>query len=277
MKKICLAFMLVGLASALCACHDDNNNYCDAGYVDGCQEGMYVHCVFEEDGDRGTVNADVSFMISGVEYICNDKDQLVAKDYECRNGVLYKNDAAVENNAFCNSDDVMTTCDGSNLVRGYGICANDQLVVCSDGKAKVDACGTGLKCVDYERNDNVYAGCFNASDVGGGCGEGVTTYGVCDSDGALTFCTRKDASKGQQIRLDCPSRGQGCMLINQDFGYDCSATCSDEGGVYNEHGVCEGNTLVYCKKSNGAFAVTEWKCSEENLSCAFDNYQYSCI
>ena len=280
MRKISLTFTLMGLAAIFCSCGDDGNkSYCDSGFTDGCENGKYVYCEFEGSSKDGKIVTKATVEFNNVEYVCNDDDELVPKDYVCKNGVLQHNGEHVDNNAFCDNSGILSFCIGDELAHGYQACINDKVVVCVDGVAKATACKTGLECVDYERGNNLYASCVKSENVKTGCEDGVTTYGACDEDSNLTFCTRKNASQGKTVKLDCPSRGQTCMLIDEkEFGYDCSETCMEGDKLYNEHGICEGNTLIYCgrEKDGDAMKVYEWRCSDNNLTCGFDKYQYSC-
>ncbi|MBQ9396238.1 MAG: hypothetical protein IJU23_12105 [Proteobacteria bacterium] len=280
MRKISLALTLIGLATVFCACGDDGNkSYCDSGFTDGCENGKYVYCEFEGSSSNGKIVTKATVEFNNVEYVCNENNELVPKDYVCENGILLHDGKQVENNAICDDNETLSFCNGNDLVQGYQACINDKVVACVKGAAKATTCKEGLTCVDYERGDHLYASCVKTDDIKTGCDDGVTTYGSCDSDSKLTFCTRKNTSEGKTVTLDCPSRGQSCMLIEEkEFGYDCSETCMDGDKLYNEHGTCEGNTLVYCGRENAgdAIKVYEWVCGDNELTCGFDENQYSC-
>lgn len=285
MKKISLILSVIGLAACLSACHHDSDSYCDAGFADGCQDGEYVYCHYEKKDSRGVVKAEATIEFNNIVYICDGRDVLVPRDYSCTGGVLNKNGSPVADNVFCMNDAKLISCEGDDVVTGYQVCNENARVFCeadANGAYHVqkDSCGVKV-CENYERENNIYALCLNAGDVESGCGNDVTAYGKCDSDSVLTFCTRKDASKGKTIKLNCPARDQDCMLINDEYGYDCTNTCSDTGGLYTVNGTCENGKLVYCdKKDDGSYVVTEWDCPNDEhgpLTCGFADYQYNCI
>lgn len=287
MKKISLFLSLFGLAVGLCACGSDHKNdgYCDAGFADGCRDGEYVYCHFEKKGSHGNIKAEATFEFNNITYVCNDEDVLVPRDYSCTGGVLNKDGKAVDNNVICLSDSSLISCEGEEVVYGYKICGGNSIMKCDlddDGKYQVvkEDCGV-MVCENYERDDKMYAGCFNSSDVQSGC-DNVSIYGDCDAKSVLSFCTRKDSSKGKLIKLDCPARDQVCMKINDEYGYDCTTTCEDVTGRYTVHGTCEDGKLIYCNEDETThkYIVSEWDCPNHTsgpLTCGFAGYQYNCI
>lgn len=282
MKKISFFLSLAGLAASLCACGHDNDSYCDAGFVDGCRDGEYVRCHFEKEGSKGKLKADVSIEFNNIVYVCNNRDVLVPRDYSCSGGVLNKDGAPVDNNVVCNEDLSLVSCNGDDFVTGVQVCSNNAIISCGkdDAGAVVvnsNTCKTGMVCANYERNDKNYASCFKSSELSEGCAEGTSVLGACDGNSGLTFCTSKNPAKGQTVRLDCPSRGQSCMFINDEYGYDCSATCDDaDGKKYNEHGECSNNTLGYCLiDEDGKISVDKIDCGSK--TCGFNDFQYECM
>lgn len=279
MKRLSFVLTLIGLTAIFCACGDDGNkSYCDSGFTNGCENGKYVYCEFEKTDSSGHIVSKATIEFNSVEFVCNDSDQLVPKDYVCKDGVMLHNGEQVAKNAVCGEKDILLLCSGNDLIQGYQACLDDKIMECSNGVVKSTTCKEGLTCVDYERGDNLYASCVQPENVKTGCEAGVTTYGSCDTNSVLTFCTRKDTTKGKTITLDCPSRGQSCMLIEDNYGYDCSETCMDGDKLYNEHGVCEGNTLVYCGRENpeDAIKMYKWVCDDDQLTCGFDKVQFNC-
>lgn len=285
MKKISLLLSVLGLTACLSACHHDSNSYCDAGFTDGCEEGMYVYCHYEKEDSRGVVKAEAEIEFNSIVYTCNDNDVLVPKDYTCTGGVLNKAGVPVDNNAVCSNDLILTSCDGDEFITGKEVCLNNSIIGCemdANGHAVTykDNCASGLTCENYERNDKNYAGCFDPKDVSKGCADGITILGACDASSGLTFCTHKNPAKGQTIRLDCAARGQGCMLINEEYGFDCSATCKDSNDqLYNEHGTCsdDNKQLYYCLNKNGTYTLDVLDCAGDSKTCGFDDFQYDCL
>ena len=89
MRKISLALTLIGLATVFCACGDDGNkSYCDSGFTDGCENGKYVYCEFEGSSSNGKIVTKATVEFNNVEYVCNENNELVPKDYVCENGIL---------------------------------------------------------------------------------------------------------------------------------------------------------------------------------------------
>ncbi|MBR4984224.1 MAG: hypothetical protein IKY83_00600 [Proteobacteria bacterium] len=273
MKKICLSLACIGLSSFLFACGDDGSVKCGPDFAAGCQDGVYMKCV------DGLVQKSDSVKLDSVYYVCNG-DKLEA-DVECRDGKFYnKPDDSDAGSIVCGETDVIFICESNRISRAPGSMCNDNKVVsCDDGHLKQIGCSNGYVCEEYERGDEINHGCFKESDVTDGCLEGVTVQGACGGD-ILTFCSRKDASKGKTLRLDCATylkdRQESCMKINDDFGYDCTKVCPDEG--YTIHGACENNKLVYCGKldANSDWQTVEWDCAADGLTCGFDHNQYNC-
>ncbi|MBQ8037766.1 MAG: hypothetical protein IJ268_12300, partial [Proteobacteria bacterium] len=218
MKKICFALACTSLAALLLACGDDGNKKCDSDYVNGCNDGVYMECV------DGLVQKHDSINLYGVYYVC-DGNSLKA-DVSCRDGKFYNNqDDSEAGSVVCGENNVVFVCESNTVSRPGGSTCRDNVVVsCEDGKLSQIQCSEGYVCEEYERGDLVNHGCFKASDVTEGCLDGITALGACGDD-VLTFCSRKDASKGKTLRLDCKTylkdRAEVCMKISDDFGYDC--------------------------------------------------------
>lgn len=274
MKKLAIMLSLFGLAAALNACGGDDKkeNLCDSNFVDGCEKGVYLKCERTATDKHGRIVEHATIEMHEVVYVCNDKDELVPDGYSCADGVLSKDGQPVD--PVCGADDTLIACSGNEIVQGHQVCQGNAVLSCdADGLHKSE-CGSGLVCTDYERNDSLYASCIKSDDVTEGCPSGISAFGSCNSsDGSLVFCTRKDASKGKTIRLDCAAQNKACMLINDDYGYDCTATCKDGNDKpYTEHGQCDGNVLKYCHEGN----YVELNCDDTAKSCQFDRYQYDC-
>lgn len=274
MKKICFALACTSLAALLLACGDDGNKKCDSDYVNGCNDGVYMECV------DGLVQKHDSINLDGVYYVC-DGNSLKA-DVSCRDGKFYNNqDDSEAGSVVCGENNVVFVCESNTVSRPGGSTCRDNVVVsCEDGKLSQIQCSEGYVCEEYERGDLVNHGCFKASDVTEGCLDGITALGACGDD-VLTFCSRKDASKGKTLRLDCKTylkdRAEVCMKISDDFGYDCTTVCDDENTPHTLHGTCEDGKLVYCGKQDNKWQTLEWDCAAENLTCGFSKNQYDCI
>lgn len=274
MKKICFSLACIGLASLFCACGDDGNAKCDDAYVNGCEDGVYMECV------DGIVQKSASVKLDGVYYVC-DGDVLKA-DVECKDGKFYnKPDNSDAGNVVCGESDVVFICESNTVSRNPGtLCANNIVTSCEDGHLTQIKCREGYVCEEYERGDEIKHGCFKSSDVSEGCLEGVTAQGSCGGD-VLTFCSRKDASKGKTLRLDCATyltdHAESCVKINDEFGYDCTKVCDDEETGYTLHGTCEDGKLVYCGQYDDGWKTTEWDCKANNMTCSFNKSQYDCI
>ena len=265
---------------------DPSQNLCDDSYEASCKDGVYSYCKLNDGERNGVVVQKEEVIIDDIAYICNDKNDLIIKDYSCKNGVLSGADGnAVADNAACAGKDMIVTCNNDKAVAGHQACSDKGVLKCDNREIQVAPCDDGLKCLDYERDSRIYATCVKADNIQEGCAANVTAEGECQQDGSLIFCSRKDQSQGKTIRLDCIARNQACMLINQDYGYDCSSTCKEDKGndkdanntAYTEHGFCAEengeNILYYCHEG----AVHTVNCTQNNKSCGFDIYQYNCI
>lgn len=258
MKKIFWMIALLGMAVTITACGEDGDKtrYCDAGFHDGCEDGVYVHCEMNKTDSKGKVIESKSISFDEVEYVCNGKDVLVPSKYSCDNGKVVNSDDNSVNDSVCLGGD-------------------KSVVYCQDGEVVIENCGDGNVCEEYEKADSTSAICVKSEDIAPGCAD-VTDYGKCNSsDGSLTFCTKKDASKGKTIRLDCPSRGQQCRMIEEGgFGYDCTDVCGQDN-ANTSHGECSGNDLIYCDVKDGNVSVETVHCGD--AGCGFVGSYYDCL
>ena len=267
----------------------DDDSVCDvATFEAGCKNGVHLKCEKANADEFGHIVSEERVTIDQIPYVCNDKDELVIADYTCKDGNLMRIDgSAVAKNAACTLSDLVISCSGDEVVLGAQVCQNSSVMSCHEKELLEVPCTDGFNCMDYERNGRFYASCVKSDDiVEEGCGENVTTQGACQSDGSLIFCTRKDASKGKTIRLDCAAENKACMLINDDYGFDCSVTCKDENGAskdannnpYTEHGFCSDNVLYYCYVKDDVVKLEKSNCSQDGKTCGFveSEHQYNC-
>ncbi len=277
MKKIFCMIALVGMAVMATACGEDGDKtrYCDAGFHDGCEDGVYVHCEMSKKDSKGKVIESKSITFDEVEYVCDGKNVLVPSKYSCSNGKVLNKDDNSENDGICLGSGKMLRCSEDSLVESFQFCNGKSVVFCENGKLVTEGCGDGNVCEEYEKADTTYALCVKSEDVLPGCGD-VTDYGKCNSsDGSLTFCTKTDASKGKTIRLDCPARGQQCRMIEEGgFGYDCTDVCGQDN-AYTSHGECNGNDLIYCAVKDGNVSVETVHCGD--AGCGFVDSYYDCL
>ena len=278
MKKIICILSLLGFAVTAYACGDDGHKtrYCDANFKDGCDNGMYVHCELDQKDSKGKVVETKTVTLDSVEYMCDGKDVLVPANYSCKNGMIVDKEGNSKR-VVC-AGDMLLRCENDEVVRGTQFCDESSVVYCEKGELRSDQCNQGLSCEEYEKGEKVYASCFKQSDVSVGC-DGVTPYGKCDVDGALTFCTREDTSKGKTIRLVCPDRGQECRLIQEDgFGYDCTTVCTDaDNKQYTAHGECVDNNMVYychVDEATSEKRVESYPCQN---GCGFGDFEVDCL
>ncbi|MBO4350944.1 MAG: hypothetical protein J6A01_08375 [Proteobacteria bacterium] len=265
----------------------DDNSVCDASFESGCKNGVHLKCEFSGDAQYGHIIQEERVVIDSVSYVCNEQDELVIADYACKDGKLTLAGTAVEKNAACTATDLVISCAGDKVILGAQACKDSSVLKCHEKDLLEEPCDQGFTCMDYEREDKLYASCVKSDAiVGEGCAENVTAKGTCQPDGSLIFCTRKDASKGKTLRLDCAAENKACMLINDEYGFDCSLTCKDDQGAsknasgtpYTEHGFCDGNVLYYCSPKDNAVILKQSNCSQDGKTCGFveSEHQYNC-
>lgn len=268
MKRV-LSVVILGSLLGMITCDDGGNStrYCDAAFIDGCENGVYLICERTKADERGRVVAKETFEYLGMSYSCNDKDELVPSGCTCKDGVIV-NDHDVElGTSFCGYGDLVYSCSGTEIVANKSYCVDNAIVSCrADGTATKDLCESGFACIEYERGDNVYAGCFKSSEVTDGCEKGTTAYGACSSANVLTFCTHKDPAKGKTIQLDCPQMGSVCVLVENNYGYDCAHSCSTDN-MTTDRGYCKDNVLYACAEDDSVYTED---CSKSQKTCQFN-------
>ena len=266
----------------------DDKSVCDtATFESGCKNGVHLKCEKNANDSYGHIVQEERVNIDSVSYVCNEQDELVIADYACKDGMLTMAGTVVEKNAACTASDLVISCAGDKVILGAQACKDSSVLKCHDKELLEDPCIDGFTCMDYEREDKLYASCVKSDAiVEEGCAADVTAKGTCQPDGSLVFCTRKDASKGKTLRLDCAAENKACMLINDDYGFDCSITCKDDKGAskdangnpYTEHGFCNENVLYYCYVKDGVIALKDSNCSQDGKTCGFveSEHQYNC-
>lgn len=292
------------IASALCfaaflgACSDDKNStrYCDAGFTDKCENGFWLKCDIVDGKDYRAIVELEAVKIGGIDYVCNDKDVLVAKDLSCQNGKIVQSDAT-KSDHFCDTDGNIVFCNGDAVTAQKAYCKDNAAVYCAkasqnaDYSVRSESCGNSV-CEEFERGVAVVANCFEKSNVSNGCGN-VTAYGSCNASAELTFCSSETAANGKTLRLDCNTVNLGagaapvCALIDEAWGYDCTALCgkTDSGKDVSYHGRCDGSVLSYCAEDSAdasKIVPTSVDCSEFNQTCGLDwsnplNPVFNCI
>ena len=297
MKKITYMLSFLALALIVSACGDDGKktHYCDSGFQAACEDGLYVYCEMENGASEGNVKETDVYISNNVRYVCNDNNELVPENksgYSCKDGKLYDATKNMVISAACDANGTISFCDGNDVVSGVKGCLDSSMIYCENGQVRKESCGPNQVCTPYERNDSFHAVCFDQKEVGGGCDAGVTPFGTCDAKNALTFCTRKDASKGKTIRLDCAAKGQACMFIDDVWGNDCTFTCEDNAQEYDVvtvTGMCDKDgKVIYCDKVNkddhtpikkgDQLTAYDMECTD-GKSCQFDfkNGQFDCL
>lgn len=262
------AFFVCGFAISACDDGGGATRYCDAGFVEGCEDGVYLRCDFTKSQSRGRV-VEVEVVARGnVEFVC-EGDALVPRGYACRGGKLYQDGLPVE--AFC-SGGRLYACDGDVVVTGASQCRGNSVLSCDGDKVVEAACGASQSCVAYERGDATYAGCFEKKDIGSGC-SGTTFAGSCSAaDNVLSFCTTRDPHdrRGKTVKIDCHASGQVCVYVDDKWGYDCAKSCGDESDMaLTDRGYCSDDNVLHTCKENGEPLLVE--CSETSTVCGLDS------
>ncbi len=238
---------------------------CNDNFEEGCYGNVYVNC------NDGTFSQHKTTKIGDFSYFCR-KDKLVLSDLKCENNIFTD-----QNQHFLAIDDKLYVCNGNqveNVTSQYNSACEGTKRFYYDSEAgiyKVNDCASSAHiCEEYQKGSLTYAVCVNKNDVVEGCGT-ANIYGNC-SGNVLIICSNDDPSKGKTLRINCreQSVSQSCILVEEDYGYDCATECANGRNQYNDFGTCDGKILKYCTQS-GQYAEAE--CDQ----CGFNGSYYDCI
>ncbi|MBO4349920.1 MAG: hypothetical protein J6A01_03115, partial [Proteobacteria bacterium] len=238
---------------------------CNDDFVDGCYGNVYVDC------KQGQFSQHKNYTSDGLTYVCR-KDKLVLNDIACKNSIFTD-----FNQHFLAIGDMLYVCNDSqisNVTSQYNsACEGTKRFYydSDDGVYKMDDCANSAHiCEEYQKGSLTYAACVNEKDVTEGCGT-ANLYGNCDKN-VLVICSSEDKSKGKTLRINCreQSISKSCILVEDNYGYDCATECANGRNHYNDFGTCESNILKYCTQS-GQYAEAE--CDQ----CGFTGSYYDCI
>ena len=284
MKKWMINLIMMGLAIGFTACsNDDKEDLCIVGKtVEGCVNGMYVSCRVDNEGATKGVVARLSVVeINGVDYVCNERDQL-QPILSCNNNVFSEN-----GNSLIYTRDTIFECVGNEIVnvsdKYQSYCqGNSRVYLDSVAKKYVaqDCTAVGQQCEQMLKGDVVQAVCISSENVYEGCNN-TTAYGSCDGN-TLVICSNSVQSKGKTLRIDCGSSNPGryCALVeSKSYGYDCVQTCGkyDNANInrpVTDFGFCDNNKLVYCRQGDTS-RYYEADCGSGY--CGFSGTYYDCI
>lgn len=267
-KALCFATLL-GLSLCAVACGDgDKTDYCDAGFVDKCENGVYLRCETPSGKTQMEIVSYDVFTVNDIAYVCNDKDELKPRDLKCENGKIVDSTGKSQV-ALCDLDGNTLFCSGDNVTVQRAFCHDNSTYICEDGKIRSFACGDTNSCVEYERGELITASCFPSENVSDGCGD-TTVLGSCIGT-ELIFCSSKNTQKGKTLKLDCKNlNGENgiCAEISPEYGYDCTQYCGSKetNDLTIWHGACHGNTLQYCTE-DGKVAQLDCAALEKPQVC----------
>ena len=238
---------------------------CNADFVNGCYGNLYVDC------NKGKFSQHRSYTANDFTFICR-KDIPVLSGLKCENDIFTDYDqhflAVADNLYVCNGSQI------SNVSSKYNSACDGTKRYYFDsekGIYKMDDCaGSAHICEEYQKGNLIYAACVNEKDVTEGCGT-ANLYGNCDKN-VLVICSSEDKDKGKTLRINCreQSISKSCILVEDDYGYDCATECAHGRNQYTDFGTCDGNVLKYCTQS-GEYDQVE--CN----ACGFNGSYYDCM
>ena len=254
--------------NSLYRCDGDSviNYKCDDDFIDGCYGNIYVDCV------DGKMSQHRSYKEGNLTLVCRN-DKPVLSNVECKDNIFTD-----FNQHLIIAGDQLYACDGSqikNVSSKYNSACDGTKRFYYDAaerRYKSEDCGDSAHiCEEYQKGSLTYSACMNAKDVTEGCGT-ANIYGNCDKN-VLIICSSKDNRRGKTLRINCreQSISKACVMVEDDYGYDCAIECGSLRDRYNDFGTCDGNTLKYCTQS-GEYA--EASCSN---GCGFTGSYYDCL
>ena len=280
MKKWIINLILIGLAVGFTACNHDDDEMCVVlRFDDFCLNNEYVSCRPNNEGaTKGVIVRQTIVEIGGVDYFCNDNNQLQAR-LTCENSVFKENQQSL---IFTNTD--ILECVGKEIVK-----VTDKYNSYCQGNSRVyfdselnrftatDCTKEGKICEQLLKTDVVQAVCIDRTNVSEGCSSS-TAYGTCQGN-SLVICSNKVASKGKTLVIDCESVSPNhvCTLVEKDsYGYDCALNCGEYNYVQiTDFGYCYKNNLYYCQQN--AKTYSEVSCAGLSKKCGFNDKYYDCI
>ena len=254
--------------NSLYRCEGDSakKSKCDDDFVNGCYGNIYVDCI------DGKMAQHRSYKEGDLTLVCRN-DKPVLSNVECKNSKFtdFKQHLLI-------AGDQLYACDGTqikNVSSKYNSACDGTkrfYYDASEGRYLSEDCGDSAHiCEEYQKGDLTYSACMNAKDVTEGCGT-ANVYGNCDKN-VLVICSSKDNRRGKTLRINCreQSISKSCVMVEDDYGYDCAIECGSIRNRYNDFGTCEGNTLKYCTQSG---EYDEISC---NNGCGFNGSYYDCL